>query len=129
MPWTQETLAGHKVDVFDPAGADRPRFGLLYLHSVGGETLVDKPVYTRLFEQHRLPCVCPHARESWWADRVCREFDAALTPERHLLDNVLPFFRSRWNLAPRALGLFGISMGGQGALRLAFKHPQLFPVV
>jgi S-formylglutathione hydrolase len=28
-----------------------------------------------------------------------------------------------------AVGLLGVSMGGQGALRLAFKHPELFPVV
>ena len=27
------------------------------------------------------------------------------------------------------IGLFGTSMGGQGALRMAYKHPQLFPVV
>jgi len=30
-------------------------------------------------------------------------------------------------LAARAVGLLGISMGGQAALRLAFKHPRLFP--
>ena len=41
----------------------------------------------------------------------------------------MPFFRARWSLAPPAIGLQGISMGGQGALRLAFKHPSLFPVV
>src|SRR5262249_2170167 len=29
---------------------------------------------------------------------------------------------------PRTLGVFGISMGGQGALRLALRHPQVFPV-
>jgi S-formylglutathione hydrolase FrmB len=42
---------------------------------------------------------------------------------------VLPFFRQRWELAPPAIGLTGISMGGQGALRLAFKHGRTFPVV
>ena len=26
------------------------------------------------------------------------------------------------------IGLLGISMGGQAALRLAFKYPQMFPV-
>src|SRR5262249_47877597 len=35
----------------------------------------------------------------------------------------------RWDLTPPAIGIQGISMGGQGALRLAFKHPQQFPVV
>ena len=31
-------------------------------------------------------------------------------------------------LGQRAVGLLGVSMGGQGALRLAFKHPDLFQV-
>jgi S-formylglutathione hydrolase FrmB len=52
-----------------------------------------------------------------------------MTPEHHLLEHVLPFFQTRWGLVPPTIGLLGISMGGQGALRLAFKHPQLFPVV
>ena len=52
-----------------------------------------------------------------------------MTPERYLLHSVVPFFRERWGLTPRGIGLMGISMGGQGALRLAFKHPDLFPVV
>jgi S-formylglutathione hydrolase len=46
-----------------------------------------------------------------------------------LLRDVLPYFQERWELKPPAIGIFGISMGGQGALRLAFKHPQVFPVV
>jgi S-formylglutathione hydrolase len=37
-------------------------------------------------------------------------------------------FARRWNLKPPGVGVFGISMGGQGALRLAFRHPQVFPV-
>lgn len=45
------------------------------------------------------------------------------------LDSVLPFFRQRWGMEARAVGLEGISMGGQGALRLGFRHPDLFPVV
>jgi S-formylglutathione hydrolase FrmB len=77
----------------------------------------------------RLACVCPHAGRCWWTDRVCSEFDPALTAERHLLDNVLPFFRARWGLIPPAIGLHGISMGGQGALRLAVKQPRLFRAV
>src|SRR5262249_28128472 len=71
----------------------------------------------------------PHGGRCWWADRVCPEFDPQVAPERHLLTAVLPYFGRRWGLGPRAVGLTGISMGGQGALRLAFKYPHLFPVV
>jgi enterochelin esterase-like enzyme len=100
---------------------------VLFLHPLGLETLRGRPAYTNVLDRLQLACVCPHAGRSWWADRVCPDFDSVLTPEQHLLGNVLPFFQERWNLAPPALGVVGISMGGQGALRLAFKHPKLFP--
>lgn len=125
--WARIEIAGKPADVFDPGAP--PRFGLLDLHPWGLETLAVNPVWTAELQRRRLACVCPHGRRSWWADRVCPEFDPALTPERHLLDNVLPYFKERWGLAPPAVGLTGISMGGQGALRLAFKHPATFPVV
>ena len=112
-----------------PPGAAPPRFGVLHLHGLGLETLRDHPTFTSLFDELKLACVCPHGQRSWWADRVCAEFDPRLTPERYLLDQVVPFFQARWGLAPRQIGLQGISMGGQGALRLAFKHAKVFPVV
>ncbi|MBY0526984.1 MAG: hypothetical protein K2R98_26560 [Gemmataceae bacterium] len=127
--WTVAEIAGKRADVFDPSGAAKPRFGMLYLHSGGLETLRDAPVYTKLLEQHRLACICPHGQLSWWSDRILPAFDAKLSAERYLLEHVMPFFRERWGLAPPAIGLFGISMGGQGALRLAFKQAKLFPVV
>lgn len=125
--WTQQTLSGKTIDVYDPPG--KARFGVLYLHGVGLETLVDNPTYTRWLEQFRLACVCPHGQRCWWVDRVCAEFDPQITPEQFLLRDVLPFFQQRWGLGARGVGLTGVSMGGQGALRLAFKHPEIFPVV
>jgi S-formylglutathione hydrolase len=126
--WSAVAIAGKPADVYDPPGG-RPRFGTLYLHPVGLETLPGNAAFTALFDELRLACVCPHGGRCWWADRVCGEFDPHLTPQRHLLDHVLPYFQARWGLAPPALGLLGISMGGQGALRLAFQHPRLFPAV
>jgi S-formylglutathione hydrolase len=127
--WHTRDLAGKRADVYElPPGA-RPRFGVLYLHPVGLETLVGDAAFTRLFDELGLACVCPHGQRSWWTDRNCPEFDPYLTAERYLLDHVLPYFRTAWGLAPPAVGLLGISMGGQGALRLAFKHPKTFPVV
>ena len=126
--WTTLAIAGKPADVFDPPGGP-PRFALLHLHPVGLETLRDNPVYTPLLAELGLACVCPHAGRSWWTDRACPEFDPALTAERHLLDNVVPFMEARWALRPQAIAVSGISMGGQGALRLAFKHPERFPVV
>jgi len=126
--WTEESVGGKPAAVYQPPSAVRPRFGVLYLHPVGNETLRDRPAYTRLLDELALPCVCPMAPYTWWSDRVWRGFDSQLSAERHLLQNVLPFFAGRWGLQPRSIGLLGISMGGQGALRLAFKHPHIFPV-
>jgi S-formylglutathione hydrolase len=117
------------ADVYDPPGPGRPRFGILHLHGAGLEAVRDRPAFTRWFEAWNLACLCPQGWRSWWADRICPEFDPRQTAEQYLLDAVLPFFHDRWGLAPRAIALQGIGMGGQGALRLAFKHPDRFPVV
>jgi len=126
--WSRLEIAGKPADVYDPPGPIRPRFAVLHLHGASLETLHDKPAFTQLFQELNLASVCPHGQRCWWADRPRAEFDEQVTPECHLLERVLPFFRERWSLEPPAIGLQGISMGGQGALRLAFKHPDLFPV-
>jgi S-formylglutathione hydrolase FrmB len=123
-PWTQTTIAGKRADTFAPARP--PRFGVIFLHDLDRQTLAEKPVFTRLLAERNLACVCPHGQRSWWADRICAEFDPAVSAERYVLENVVPFFQERFRLAPKAIGLLGIGMGGQGALRLAFKHPHLF---
>jgi S-formylglutathione hydrolase FrmB len=90
---------------------------------------VGNAVFTKLLEDSRLACVCPHGGRCWWTDRVWLEFDAGISAESYLLATALPFFQSQWGLGPRAVALLGYCMGGQGALRLAFKHPLLFPAV
>lgn len=124
--WTRESIGGKAADIFTPPA--KPRFGVIFLHGIGLETLRDNPVYTALLEKWSLVGVSPHGQRSFWLDRVCQEFDPAITPEQYLLDAVVPFLRERWGFGPRGIGVFGISMGGQGALRLALRHPQVFPV-
>jgi S-formylglutathione hydrolase len=125
--WTRLTIGGKPAVVFDPPG--RPRFAVLYLHAYGQESPADSPAYAAAFAASGVACVAPWGGRSWWADRVCPEFDPQITPERHILDAVLPWARNRWQLADRPVGACGISMGGQGAVRLGFKHPDRFPVV
>lgn len=126
--WRAVTIAGKPADVFDPPG-ERPRFALLYLHNSQGQTLAGVPFATQLLTRHALACVCPHGKRSWWTDRPCAEFDPTVSAERHLVDAVLPFARQRWELPPRRIGLLGVGMGGQGALKLAFRYPQALPAV
>jgi S-formylglutathione hydrolase len=129
--WCDVEIAGKPADVYEPPGPPAPRFGVLYLHSYGLETLrgPHADAYPPLFDELGLACVCPHGGHCWWLDRVCPEFDSRFSPERHLLDNVLPLFRQRWEIGERGVGLFGVSMGGVGALRLGFRYPDIFPVV
>ncbi len=140
MSWSQVQVAGHSCDVFEPAGTNAaeselpqrlapPSFVIIYLHGVHLNRLVDQPAFTAEFERYRLPVIAPYAARSWWTDRICTEFDPQLTAERHVLNNILPYIEQRWGIRPPGIGIFGTSMGGQGALRFAFKHPNKFPVV
>ncbi len=127
MPWTTEDIGGKPADVWDVAGGSAPRFPVIYLHGVGLETLTDRPGFTHWLEKLQLACICPHGQQSWWTDRICAEFDALVTPERYLLNSVVPYVHNRWGKS--SIALQGISMGGQGALRWAFKYPEIFPAV
>jgi S-formylglutathione hydrolase FrmB len=93
------------------------------------ETLVSNGVWTRLLEVHGLRAICPHGKRCWWTNRVCNEFDPQLTAERFVVQHLLADLHQRWGAEPPGIGLTGISMGGQGALRLAFKYASKFPVV
>ncbi|MFO0898497.1 MAG: alpha/beta hydrolase-fold protein [Pirellulales bacterium] len=126
--WSEVDLAGHTADVFEPAQRNQHGYVAIYLHGVHLNRLVDKPAFVAELERHGLPVVCPRTARSWWTDKLCAEFDPELTAERYLLDRVVPWIAERWNAAPPQIALFGTSMGGQGALRFAFKHPNKFPI-
>jgi pimeloyl-ACP methyl ester carboxylesterase len=128
MPWSATTIAGHACDLFEPAQRSRHGFVVLYLHGVHLNRLADQPAFTDQFERYGLAAVCPATQRSWWTDRICHDFDPSITAEWHILDNVLPFIRERFGASPPQIALLGTSMGGQGALRFAYKHPNTFPI-
>ena len=55
-------------------------------------------------------------------------FDARVTPERFVLEAIVAEIGSRFGVQPPGIGLVGIGMGGQGVLRIAYRHPQVFPI-
>jgi S-formylglutathione hydrolase FrmB len=126
--WEQVEIAGKSASLFEPQPGP-PRFGLIYLHTFNQESLAGNETFSRLFNQLRLACVCPQGKRSWWADRICSEFDPELSSARYVIDEVLPFMLRRFKLPERSVGLLGVSMGGQGALKLAYDLPELFPAV
>ncbi|MCA9270096.1 MAG: hypothetical protein KDA41_16555 [Planctomycetales bacterium] len=127
--WRHTEVGGHACAVYEPAQRNPHGYVVLYLHGVHQGSLEDNPPFVAAFERHGLPVVCPAGKRSWWSDRICPEFDAAISAERHVLTNVLPFIESELGAAPPQIALLGTSMGGQGALRFSYKHPRLFPVV
>jgi S-formylglutathione hydrolase len=126
--WNRVTINEKPADVFEPTQA-RPHFGVLFLHDQDGRTLREDATYTQLLDAAYLACVCPAGDQAWWSDHISPSFDPHITAERYVLDKVVPYFRERWGIEPRGIGLLGVGMGGQGALRLAFKHPQTFLAV
>lgn len=126
--WVTDDIAGHPVDFYEPAHAATGK-AVIYLHPVGLEMLRDRPAFTAVFDELGLPCACPQGMHSWWADRICAEFDLRVTAEHWLVNHVTPAVIERWNVGMARVGLLGISMGGQAALRLGFKYPRMFPAI
>ncbi|MBS0263377.1 MAG: esterase [Planctomycetes bacterium] len=127
--WSQVEISGKQADLFRPGGHGPAQAALLFLHGHARITLKDNSVYTNLLEQYSLACVCPHGQRSWWGDRICTDFDDTLTPIAYLVDHVLPWMQAELKLCPPAIALAGVAMGGQGALRLAYRYPDRFPIV
>jgi S-formylglutathione hydrolase len=124
--WTRVEIAGHPADLFSP---ESPRFVLVFLSDLDGVTPRDNPAWTSLLAANRLACVCPAGAEAWWLDRVWPRSDPAKSAEQYVLDDVIPAAAARWGLSPSAVAVAGVGAGGQGALRLGFRHPGRVRVV
>ena len=127
--WSEVVVAGHPCDVYDPPKLNEHGWTVIYLHGVHVNRLTDKADFMRQFDRCGLRVIAPITHRSWWSDKICPEFDPQISAERYVLDHVLPFLEQNWSVQPPAIGLLGTSMGGQGALRFSYKHPDTFPVV
>jgi pimeloyl-ACP methyl ester carboxylesterase len=126
--WSTIEVAGHPCDVFEPRQPREPGRAVIYLHGRHLAPLADNAAYSTQFQQHGLRVIAPRTGRSWWTDKICADFDPAISAERYVIDRILPWIAEHWGVRPPLVALLGTSMGGQGALRLAFKHPRLFPI-
>lgn len=129
--------------VYIPSGYDAamkqhpaPRYPVLYfLHGLGDneQTLFNSGGWTLLDDlrqQHKIGdflIVAPQGRRSFYinsADGSVRYNDFFL---QEFMPEIEKKYRIRGGRADRAIS--GISMGGYGALRFAFAHPELFSAV
>src|SRR5262245_34528922 len=115
--WQPTSIAGRAAELFEPKRA-RPG-ALIWLRDETGELPLE---LAGLLEQHQMRCVAPQARSVWWLDRIEPAFDSHISPERYLIEHVVPL------LGTRVVAVAGVGRGGQGALRAALRHPNHFPV-
>ena len=125
--WSMIDIGGHPCECFDPPGA-APGIAAIYLHGVRERTLQQSTGLREAIETAGLRALAPRTGRSWWLDRIIPEFDPLITPERFVVGAVVAEVERRFGVKPPQIGLVGTSMGGQGALRLSYRHPTVFPV-
>lgn len=125
--WLLADVAGHACEIFVPTDP-LPGRATIYLHGVRERWLQEIAGLRDRIEESRLPVIAPRAGRSWWLDRIVPSFDPVLTPERYVVEHVVAEMQRRFGVSPPGIALVGTSMGGQGALRLAYRHPNTFPI-
>ncbi len=127
--WSHVDVAGHACRVFEPAVPSPHGYVVIYLHCSQGASLRGYPAFVEQFDHHGLRVIEPVTGQSWWTDRIWPEFDPQISAEDYVLRRVVPYAAERCAARPPRLALLGVSMGGQGALRMAYKYPDVFPTV
>jgi S-formylglutathione hydrolase FrmB len=127
--WTLIDLRGHACRLYEPPSPNPNNYTVVYLHCSESVSLRTYEPFVREFDRHGLRVVEPVTGRSWWTDRIWPEIDEQISAEAYVLQHVLPLVAERWQSRPPQLALLGISMGGQGALRMAYKYPNVFPTV
>ena len=125
--WGWIEIDGHPCELFDPPDP-LPGRAVIYLHGVRERTLRESVGLRTAVEQARLRAVAPRAGRSWWLDRIVSDFDSTISPERFVVERVTAALGRRFAIAPPGIALVGTSMGGQGVLRIAYRHPAIFPI-
>ncbi|MFM8497646.1 MAG: alpha/beta hydrolase-fold protein [Planctomycetia bacterium] len=125
--WSRVTVAGHPCEVFAPPEA-LPGRAVVVLHDLDGAPFSRPGDLRARLESAGLPTIAPLTGRSWWLDRIMPAFDRGMSPERFVRDTIVAEVGTRFGVQPPGIALLGVGMGGQGALRLAYRHPGVFPV-
>jgi hypothetical protein len=126
--WSTIDVAGRTCDLYEPIGARR-HGAILYLHDAAEPLPLPFSADLRAaVAASGLLVLAPRTGPSWWLDRVMPRFDRTVTPERFVLEHVRSALERRFDIHPPGIALVGTGMGGQGALRISYRHPAVFPV-
>ena len=123
---------------YDSSAANHPpkRYPVLYfLHGLGDneQTLFNSGGWTLLEDLRNqgkmgdFLIVAPEGRRSFYINSA----DGSVRYNDFFLQEFLPHIEGKYRIRPGRAGraISGISMGGYGALRFAFAHPELFSAV
>ena len=126
--WRTIEIDGKTADVFEPPEATDGR-AVIFLHGHGETTLTENETYSAEFKKYRLRVICPHGGKSWWTPMICDDFDQDLSPLQFLTNNVAKWIQANWQAEHPNVAVFGVSMGGQGAVQLSYRHARDFSTV
>jgi S-formylglutathione hydrolase FrmB len=120
-------VGGHVCELYAPPVPASGK-AVIYLHGVRERMLQNLPGLRDAIEAAAVPAVAPRAGRSWWLDRIVPAFDHTTSPERFVVEAVRTEIGRRFGVQAPGIALVGTSMGGQGALRIAYRYPAIFPV-
>ncbi|WP_205696860.1 alpha/beta hydrolase family protein [Conexibacter sp. SYSU D00693] len=131
---TDAFVAPTKVEVMFPVGyGDEPqrRWPVTY---VTAGTSNRYTAFRRLLDGERLTqdypsiVVAPDANAGYWSDWFNAGRGGPPKYETFVISQLIPLIDARYRTVPerRARAIFGISMGGYGAMMFAARHPDLF---
>lgn len=127
--WTRCEIDGHPLEAFLPKPEPgRPPAAILHLRDRDDLPLQHQPAWRQAVEGSPLPVVSLAGGTSWWLDRIVPRFDSGISPEAFIRGPLTDWMRERFGLPAAAIALVGQGSGGQGALRLSYRHPSSFPV-
>lgn len=119
-----------KVAVVTPdRAADGSRFPTVYvLHGYGGDyrNWLDKqPRIKALADLYGMIVVMPDGRDTWYIDAPAKP---EIKMESFFVNDLVPYIDNHFPTIAAAgkRAITGLSMGGHGALFLAFRHPDIF---
>jgi S-formylglutathione hydrolase FrmB len=121
---------------YDAKQSPERRYPVLYfLHGLGQneQTLFDTGGWTLIEDlrsQHRIGdflIAAPEGRRSFYINSA----DNSVRYGDFFLQEFMPYIEGRYRVRPgrRGRAITGVSMGGYGAMRFAFAHPELFSAV
>ena len=126
--WTCYSVAGHSCELFTPTTVSEPGRTILYFHDLQERSPQNLPALRKAFESAGLPVLAPHIGRTWCLQQKLNRFDNTLSAEDYILGPILDECHRIAGATSGGVGLLGCEMGGQAALRLAYRHPDKFPI-